>query len=122
MISEREAMFHAERHLVLNMIGSEEMRIEIGPVHRLAPYDTVVVASDGLWDNLYVEEVAELLRPTTLRDAPIVRCSAQTGDGIEALKAPIDSALDALPPARYIARPRRPHARQHAKLTSADHD
>ena len=69
MISEREAMFHAERHLVLNMIGSEEMRIEIGPVHRLAPYDTVVVASDGLWDNLYVEEVAELLTLQPLTDA-----------------------------------------------------
>jgi serine/threonine protein phosphatase PrpC len=69
MISEQEAMHHEERHLVLNVIGCEEMRIEIGPAHRIAPHDTLIVASDGLWDNLYLDEVAELALLQPLVDA-----------------------------------------------------
>lgn len=60
MLSEQEAMHHTERHLISNVVGCENMRIEIGPTLRLAPQDTVIVASDGLWDNMFVSEIAEL--------------------------------------------------------------
>ena len=61
-LKEKEAMHHAERHLVFNMIGSTDMRIEMGSVLRLAPMDTLLIASDGLLDNLTVEEIVEILR------------------------------------------------------------
>jgi len=66
LMDEQEAMNHAERHIVSNMVGSEEMRIEIGPNLRLAPRDTVIIGSDGLWDNVLFEEVVEIIRKGVL--------------------------------------------------------
>ncbi len=57
MLDEFDAMHHDERHVVSNLVGSRSMRIEIGPSRTLAPRDTVIVASDGLFDNLHLDEV-----------------------------------------------------------------
>lgn len=62
MLDENEAMFHAERHLVSNVVGQDGMHVEVGPVIRLAPRDTVILGSDGLFDNLYIGEIVELVR------------------------------------------------------------
>ena len=62
LLGGREAMQHEERHLVSNMLGLEGMRIELGVPLRLAPRDTVLLASDGLFDNLRFEEIATLAR------------------------------------------------------------
>jgi len=70
MLDEDAAMFHAERHLVSNMVGMAGMRVEIGPVVQLARYDTVVVGSDGLYDNLFVSEIIDLVRT-----GPLVRAA-----------------------------------------------
>ena len=43
-----EALHHAERHLVSNVLGLENMRIELGSPVDLAPRDSLVIASDGL--------------------------------------------------------------------------
>ena len=48
--------------MVSNLVGSREMHIEIGPAVRLASRDTIVVGSDGLFDNLHVSEVIDLAR------------------------------------------------------------
>ena len=63
------AMHHAQRHVVSNVVGNPDMRIEIGAPLRLAPLDTLVLASDGLADNLHTEEIAELIRKGKLRGA-----------------------------------------------------
>lgn len=62
LINETEAINHDERNLVSNVIGSHDLRIEIGSLIQLAPFDTVVVASDGLFDNLLSEEIIERVR------------------------------------------------------------
>lgn len=62
LLNESEAIQHEERHLVSNVIGVKDMRIDIGPVVRLAPRDTVLLASDGLADNLMPDEIAALAR------------------------------------------------------------
>lgn len=62
MINEDDAMHHDERHIVSNLVGSREMHIEIGPAITLAPRDTVVVGSDGLSDNLHLNEVIGIAR------------------------------------------------------------
>ena len=59
MLDDQEAMHHEERHVVSNIIGTPEMRIEIGPPIDLATYDTLLVATDGLADNLHIEEIIE---------------------------------------------------------------
>jgi len=56
------ALHHQERHLVSNMVGSADMRIEIGPALALRPRDTLLLASDGVFDNLHAEEILECIR------------------------------------------------------------
>jgi serine/threonine protein phosphatase PrpC len=60
-VAEAEARQHDEAQVVSNYLGSSEMRIEIGPELRLAPRDTVLLASDGLTDNLSLAEVSRIL-------------------------------------------------------------
>ena len=55
------------------VVGSAEMHVEVGPWVDVAPRDTLLVASDGLSDNLTNEEIVERIR-----------------------KGPIDTALDQL--------------------------
>lgn len=59
LLDETEAMHHEDRHLVSNIIGSKDMHIEVGSTAELVPRDTLVMASDGLFDNLHLEEIAE---------------------------------------------------------------
>jgi serine/threonine protein phosphatase PrpC len=84
LLDEVEAMYHEERHVVSNVIGSTEMKIEIGPELKLAARDTLLIASDGLWDNLHKGEIVEVVRRgplagvmRTLRE----RCSEQMRRG-----------------------------------------
>lgn len=69
MLDENEAMDHEHRHIVSNVVGSADMRIEIGPEYRLAPRDTVVLASDGLADNLTTDEIVARVRKGPLDEA-----------------------------------------------------
>ena len=62
MLAAEDAMHHEDRHLVSNVVGDARMRIEIGPSLTLSPRDTVVIASDGLFDNLSIIEVVNGLR------------------------------------------------------------
>jgi serine/threonine protein phosphatase PrpC len=64
-----EAMHHEERHIVSNVIGSTEMRIEMGAKIALALRDTVLLGSDGLFDNLHVDEIVAILRKGPLQPA-----------------------------------------------------
>lgn len=58
MLDREAAMHHEQRHLVLNVVGSPEMHIEVGPLLPLVARDRVLVASDGLTDNLTADEMA----------------------------------------------------------------
>jgi serine/threonine protein phosphatase PrpC len=62
LINEEDAIHHEARHVISNVIGSERMRIEIGPAVEMALRDTLVLASDGLLDNLLPSEIVELVR------------------------------------------------------------
>jgi serine/threonine protein phosphatase PrpC len=69
LLEEREAMHHADRHIVSNMVGSAEMRIEIGPMLTMNLRDTLIIASDGLFDNLHTSEIVEHARKGSLPKA-----------------------------------------------------
>jgi PPM family protein phosphatase len=62
LLDEAEAMHHEDRHVVSNMLGSPNMRIDLGPTIELAPRDTLLLASDGLFDNLCTEEIVARIR------------------------------------------------------------
>ncbi len=69
LLEASDAMHHEDRHLVSNLLGAEDMRIEVGSSRPLAPRDTLVLASDGLSDNLLVEEISGVARQRDLRNA-----------------------------------------------------
>lgn len=62
ILDEKEALHHDERNVVSNLLGFPNMHIELGPTLTLAPYDTVLLASDGLFDNMYINEIVEHIR------------------------------------------------------------
>jgi len=61
-LDQREALHHEERHLVSNFLGTADMRIDVGAEVTLKPRDTILVASDGLMDNVHVDEIIERIR------------------------------------------------------------
>ncbi len=69
MLDGEEALHHDERHLVSNLVGSAEMRIEVGSPLALAPRDTVLLGTDGLFDNLVFYEIVEAIRVGPLERA-----------------------------------------------------
>lgn len=62
VIDEAEALHHEDRHLVSNMLGAEGTHISMSSSIALALRDTVLVASDGLFDNMHVDELIERIR------------------------------------------------------------
>ncbi len=62
MLNEDEALAHEDRHLIFNCVGSVQMKIELGPVVSMAARDTLVIGSDGLFDNLTMEEIVDHIR------------------------------------------------------------
>lgn len=75
MLDEIEAARHAQRHVVSNVLGSNRMHIDIGPTVRLSDHDTVIIASDGVSDNLYDAQIVELIRK-----GPLTHCSSALMD------------------------------------------
>jgi len=69
LLDEDEAVQHDQRHVLFNVIGSSDMRVEVGPTLQLAARDTVLLASDGLFDNLYIDEIVESIRSGPLAAA-----------------------------------------------------
>jgi serine/threonine protein phosphatase PrpC len=86
LIDEDAAIHHEERHLVSNLLGFPTMHIEVGPPVTLAAKDTVVIASDGLYDNLTMEEIAEVCRKGQLLSV----CEALKSTCHERMTAPRD--------------------------------
>jgi serine/threonine protein phosphatase PrpC len=57
IMTAHEAIHHDDRNIVLNVVGDESMRVDVGPPIALHRRDTVLLASDGLCDNLYQHEI-----------------------------------------------------------------
>ena len=68
-LNEREALQHRDRHLVSNFLGTADTRVDIGNEIQLQPRDTIIVASDGLMDNVLVGEIVERIRKGPLDKA-----------------------------------------------------
>jgi len=66
-LDQREALHHEERHLVSNFLGTTDMRIDVGATVELKMRDTVLVASDGLTDNVHHDEIVDCVRKGPLK-------------------------------------------------------
>jgi serine/threonine protein phosphatase PrpC len=101
-----EAVQHDQRHVLFNVIGSSDMRVEVGPALRLAVHDTVLLASDGLFDNLYIDEIVD-----TIKHGPLVAAADRL---VERVHARMNGAGTADQPCKpddltvVLFRPRKP--------------
>ncbi len=68
-LDEHAAMHHEDRALISNLLGSPEMRIEMSSATPLSTRDTVLVASDGVTDNLWEREMIECVRSGPIEEA-----------------------------------------------------
>jgi PPM family protein phosphatase len=62
LLDEDEAVQHDQRHVLFNVIGAPDMRVDMGTAVRIAAFDTVLLASDGLLDNVFVDEIIDIIR------------------------------------------------------------
>ena len=62
LINESEALQHAELNLIFNVIGATDMRIEIGSELPMAARDSLLLASDGLTDNIMQDKIIDTIR------------------------------------------------------------
>ncbi len=69
LLDEKDALEHVELNLIFNVIGSNDMRIEIGSELPIAARDTLLLASDGLMDNMMMEEIVGTIRKGRLQAA-----------------------------------------------------
>lgn len=95
VLDEHEALHHEERHVVSNLVGTPGMRVEMSARLRLSPRDTLVLASDGLSDNLHVEELVELVRKGPL-DKAAARLAAAASERMRAPRETLPSKPDDL--------------------------
>lgn len=103
VLAEQEALTHPDRHLILTALGHEGLRLDVGPRIVLARSDTVLLASDGLSDNLLSEEYLNLARRGSLEEAAqglLQRTQATMGKERAAIAKPDDLSL-------ILFRPRR---------------
>jgi serine/threonine protein phosphatase PrpC len=69
LMDEREALGHEERHMISNFIGDPSMTLEMSSPLPLATFDTLLLASDGLFDNLTTVRILDVVRKGSLERA-----------------------------------------------------
>lgn len=69
LLHEDDATGHEERHYVSNVVGSSEMRIDIGPILTMSARDRLLIMSDGVSDNLLMQDIVELVRKGPILEA-----------------------------------------------------
>ena len=114
LLDEREALAHDDRHLVSNALGDPEMRVEMSPRLRLTKRDTVLVASDGLFDNLHAEELI-----ARIRKGPLPKAAATLqSDAHRRMTQPREGRPSKPDDLTFVLY--RPHATSRARTASAD--
>jgi len=62
ILSENEAIRHEDRHLVSNVIGTHDLHLSMGMPIQMKRFDTLLLATDGLFDNLEKELIIDVIR------------------------------------------------------------
>ena len=88
ILDEEQAIMHDERHLVSNVVGDANMHIDVSTNLVLESDETLLIATDGLFDNLQKSEITEIIRTGEIDDCgqslvekATERMFEQTSDG-----------------------------------------
>ncbi|HTL12574.1 MAG TPA: protein phosphatase 2C domain-containing protein [Bdellovibrionota bacterium] len=94
LMPEAEALLHPENHIVSNLLGSPDLRIEVGSLMDLDVGDTVALASDGLSDNMTLDEISTSIRaghlPTCARRLAEAATHRMSGESSSPFSKPDD--------------------------------
>jgi serine/threonine protein phosphatase PrpC len=74
LMDEKEAIQHEERHIISNAVGARDMRIDVGPSLQMGQRDTVLLASDGLFDNIVFDAIIDRVRTGPLDEGVSELC------------------------------------------------
>jgi serine/threonine protein phosphatase PrpC len=69
MLEPDDTHHHDERHLLSNCVGSREMRVEIGAPVTMAARDTLLLATDGVLENIERRDLIDQIRVGSLIQA-----------------------------------------------------
>ena len=87
-----DSLVHEDRSYLSNCLGGPDMRIEIGPPVEMAARDTLLVASDGVLDNMRHDALVD-----TIRRGPLVEAAEALRIRVRATMQGEDSELPAHP-------------------------
>jgi serine/threonine protein phosphatase PrpC len=76
LMDEHEAIHHEERHILSNAVGAKDMRIDVGSSVQMGMRDTILLASDGLFDNLVLDSILDRIRTGPVTDGVLDLCRA----------------------------------------------
>lgn len=62
MLQPSETHHHDERHLLSNCVGSRDMRVEVGAPVAMAARDTLLLATDGVLENIERRDLIDQIR------------------------------------------------------------
>lgn len=62
LIDPADAHTHDDRYYISNQLGATDMHIQVGSPIQMAPRDTLLLASDGIFDNFGPGEIPNLIR------------------------------------------------------------
>ena len=94
VLEEHEALRHQDLHLVSNVVGAPDMRIEVGAPLELRANDSVLLMTDGVADNLTTDEIVELIR----RGAPAAAAATLASAAAERMAGSAELDDRGLPP------------------------
>jgi serine/threonine protein phosphatase PrpC len=92
MLEPDDTHHHDERHLLSNCVGSRDMRVEIGAPVRMAARDTLLLATDGVLENIERRELIE-----QIRSGPLLRAATELQARLRRTMAGGDPRLPAHP-------------------------
>ena len=80
LLTPDQALRNHSRNIVLNLVGTQQMRIEVGATQSLARFDTLLLCSDGLTDNMELDAIA-----ATIASGPVDRCMDTLHDNCQSI-------------------------------------
>lgn len=69
LIEPAAALHREDRHILSNHLGASDMHIQVGSPIALSARDTVLLATDGVFDNLHIQEIVDRIRKGPLEQA-----------------------------------------------------
>lgn len=92
MLEPSQTHHHEERHLLSNCVGSRDMRVEVGAPVRMSARDTLLLATDGVLENVERRVLID-----QIRSGPLIQAATDLQARLRLTMAGVDPKLPAHP-------------------------